>query len=150
MDGLGFMDDWGSQRTLLISPDLWRTRFKPLYREYAEVARASGKYLFMHSDGWIADIIPDLIEIGVNALNSQVFCMTPERLAPFAGRITFWGELDRQHLLPRGTTEEIREAARTLRKHLYRDGGLVAQCEFGLGARPENVRTFFETMAEPE
>jgi hypothetical protein len=100
----------------------------------------------MHSDGHILDIYPDLIEIGVNAVNSQLFCMDLDTLARVAkGRITFWGEIDRQHLLPRATPVEIAGAVRTVHHHLWRDGGCIAQCEFGAAARPENVRAVFAT-----
>ena len=145
VDALYIMDDWGGQRAMLISPDLWREIFKPLYAAYIDIAHDAGKYMFMHSDGYITDIIPDLIDLGLNAINSQVFCMGVEELGRnFAGKLTFWGELDRQQLLPHGSTEEIIAAARLLRDNLYRDGGLIAQCEFGAGANPDNVRTFFE------
>jgi uroporphyrinogen decarboxylase len=140
VDALFFADDWGSQRSLLVSPALWRQVFKPLYRDYAGIAHRHGKYAFMHSDGYIVDIFPDLIEIGVDALNSQVFCMNVGELGRrFAGKITFWGEVDRQHLLPYGTPAEVAEAVRIAAKALWREGGAVAQCEFGIGARPENV-----------
>ncbi len=84
VDALRIMDDWGSQRSLLISPAMWRTYFKPLYRDYVQIAHAAGKKFFMHSDGHILAIYPDLVEIGVDALNSQIFCMGVEQLAPFA------------------------------------------------------------------
>jgi hypothetical protein len=145
VDGLRFMDDWGSQRSLLIAPRLWRELFKPMYRDYAHIAHRHGKKLFMHSDGHIAAILPDLVELGIDALNSQIFCMGPETLAPHAGHITFWGEIDRQHLLPRATPVEIAGAVRTVHHHLWRDGGCIAQCEFGAAARPENVRAVFAT-----
>ena len=146
VDALNFMDDWGSQRALLISPRQWREIFKPLYREYVEIAHRHGKYIFMHSDGYIADIIPDLVELGVDALNSQVFCMGVEELGSrFGGKITFWGEIDRQHLLPEATPAEIVEAVRRAHAAFWRDGGAIAQCEFGAGARPENVLQVFET-----
>lgn len=140
VDGLFIMDDWGSQNALLISPDLWRELFKPLYKDYAELAKRHGKYVFMHSDGCITDIMEDLIEIGVQAVNSQVFCMGIDELSErFAGRITFWGELDRQQLLPAGTEQEVIDAVQAMKDKLYRNGGLIHQFEFGLGARPENV-----------
>jgi hypothetical protein len=145
VDALRFMDDWGSQRSLLISPAMWRELFKPMYRDYAEIAHGAGKKLFMHSDGHILAIYPDLIEIGVDAVNSQIFCMGVENLAPFAGRITFWGEIDRQHLLARATPAEVEEAVRSVHAALWRGGGCIAQCEFGAGARPENVRRVFAT-----
>lgn len=146
VDALFFADDWGSQKSLLISPALWRELFKPLYRDYAEIAHRHGKYAFMHSDGYITDIYPDLIEIGVDALNSQVFCMdVPELGRRFGGQITFWGEVDRQHLLPRGTPGDVAAAVRTAKEAFFRNGGAIAQCEFGIGARPENVEAVFQT-----
>jgi uroporphyrinogen-III decarboxylase len=145
VDAIRFMDDWGSQKSLLISPSLWRELFKPMYRDYVQIAHGAGKKIFMHSDGYILDIYPDLIELGVDALNSQIFCMGIENLAPFAGQITFWGEIDRQYLLCRGTTDEVAAAVRKVHRHLWRNGGCFAQTEFGGAVKPENVRTVFAT-----
>lgn len=145
VDGLMIGDDWGAQHALLIRPRLWRELFKPLYRDYVQIAHGAGKPLFMHSDGHITDIYPDLIEIGVDAVNSQIQCMGPENLEPFAGRITFWGEIDRQNLLSFGTRAEVDAAVRAVHRHLWRNGGCIAQCDFGVGILPENVRQVFET-----
>ncbi|MCE5249952.1 methyltransferase [bacterium] len=150
VDALFFMDDWGAQRSLLISPDLWRSIFKPLYRDYITIAHDHGKYCFMHSDGYIIDIIPDLIGLGLDALNSQIFCMGADKLGErFRGKLTFWGEIDRQHILPYASPDEVSAAVRNVREALYCDGGAIAQCEFGPGARPENVYRVFETWNEP-
>ena len=149
VDGITWNDDWGAQRALLISPKLWRQLFKPIYKDYVDLAHSHGKYAFMHSDGYIADIIPDLIEIGVDALNSQLFCMDIEALGQlYAGKLTFWGEIDRQHLLAFGTSAEVAAAVRRVRKALYANGGVIAQCEFGAGARPENVAQVFQSWNE--
>ena len=145
VDALVFADDWGSQNSLLISPSLWREVFKPLYRDYVRIARRNEKFIFMHTDGYVIDIFPDLIEIGVDAVNSQLFCMDIEELGRrFAGKITFWGEIDRQHLLPYGEPRDIRDAVGRVAKALYSKGGVIAQCEFGIGARPENVAAVFK------
>ncbi|MFB0566060.1 MAG: uroporphyrinogen decarboxylase family protein [Candidatus Aminicenantaceae bacterium] len=145
VDAIALMDDWGTQNRLMVSPDLWRRTFKPMYKEYADIARHSSKYVFMHSDGYIIDIIPDLIEIGIDALNSQVDCMGISTLGErFRGRITFWGEIDRQNLLPYGSRQEIRQAVLEMWNQFYAEGGVIAQCEFGIGAKPENVFTVFE------
>jgi uroporphyrinogen-III decarboxylase len=117
-----------------------------MYEDYVAIARRYGKYVFMHSDGNILDIMDDLVAIGIDALNSQVACMGIETLGRrFAGRITFWGEIDRQILLARGTLPEIEAEVRAVREHLYAGGGVIAQCEFGPGAIPENVLRVFET-----
>jgi hypothetical protein len=136
-----FMDDWGAQDRLLISPATWRALFKPLYRDYCDLAHARGKFAFMHSDGCIAEICPDLVEIGVDALNSQLFCMDLAQIAAVArGRITFWGEIDRQEVLPSLDPRAGRDAVRLVAEHLYDPaGGLIAQFEFGAGAHPATV-----------
>ena len=148
VDALFFMDDWGSQHSLLISPKSWRSLFKPLYRDYVAIAGARDKKLFMHTDGNVLDIMGDLVEIGVDALNSQVFCMGVENLAPYKGRMTFWGEIDRQQLLPHGTVEEVRRAVESFHETLSANGGVIAQCEFGLLAKPENVREVYRVWEE--
>jgi uroporphyrinogen decarboxylase len=146
VDAIVIMDDWGAQDRMLVSPATWRQLFKPLYREYCEVARRAGKFVFMHSDGCITDIVDDLIEVGVQALNSQLKCMgVPELGRRFRGRLTFWGEIDRQEILAFGSTEDVVRAVSEVRAHLYADGGVIAQCEFGPGARPENVFEVFRS-----
>ncbi len=101
VDALNMMDDWGSQKDLLI-------------------------------------------DLGLDAVNSQLFCMGLENLEQFRGKITFWGEIDRQHLLPEGTPADIDRAVEAVYKTLWKDGGCIAQCEFGPGAKPENVYQVFK------
>jgi len=146
VDAIVLVDDWGAQNSLLINPDLWRKLFKPLYKEYCGLIHSSGKFVFMHSDGYIFDIYEDLIEIGVDAINSQLFCMDIEKIGKrFKGKITFWGEIDRQHILPSKNIDDVREAVRKVKKFLYdKRGGIIAQCEFGAGAKPGNVKAVFE------
>lgn len=68
VDGVFMMDDWGTQQALLIDPQLWRDLFKPLYRDYCRLIHAAGKFAFFHSDGHIAAIYGDLIEVGMDAI----------------------------------------------------------------------------------
>lgn len=143
VNGVFFMDDWGSQHSLLISPDMWREIFKPMYRDFIQIAHSAGKSAFMHSDGYIIDIIPDLIELGLDAINSQIFCMGVDALAPFAGQITFWGEIDRQHILPKGKKDDVKKAVASVHRALWRNGGCIAQCEFGPGAASKNIMETF-------
>ena len=131
-----------------MSPDGLRQvdELKPLYRDYIAVAHRYGKKAFMHSDGNIAAIYPDLVEIGLDAVNSQLFCMDIEKLGrEYAGKITFWGEIDRQYLLPFGARAEIIAAVTRVKQALYCHGGVIAQCAFDVGAKPENVMQVFET-----
>ena len=142
-DALMFMDDWGSQKSLLINPALWREFFKPMYRDFIEIAHGAGKAVFMHTDGYTADIFPDMIELGLDAINSQVFCMGVERLRPFAGKITFWGEIDRQHILAGGTPQDAEDAVRSIYDNLWKNGGCIAQCEFTPSSTPTAVEAVF-------
>ncbi len=144
VDALSISDDWGTQQSLLISPVQWEELFMPIYRDYIDIAHKHGKKMFMHSDGYTLSIIPKLIDLGLDAINTQIFCMGIDKLKQFKGKITFWGELDRQHLLPYGTIEDIDNAVESVYNNLWQDGGCIAQCEFGAGSRPENVYRMFE------
>jgi hypothetical protein len=150
VDCLNFMDDWGAQHKLLISPKQWRRIFKPLYSEYVEIAHSHGKKILMHSDGHIESIYDDLIEIGVDAVNSQLFCMNIEELGRrCAGKITFWGEIDRQHVLVTGTPEDARNAVKRVVDNLYSPkGGVIAQFELGPGSKISQADAVFEAWEE--
>jgi uroporphyrinogen decarboxylase len=150
VDAIFLMDDWGMNRSLLIAPEMWRAIFKPLYKDYCDIIHAAGKFVFFHSDGNIEAIYGDLIEVGVNAINSQLFCMDIEGLArKYKGRVTFWGEIDRQHVMPFGTRADVREAVRRVRRALDDGmGGVIAQCEWGKDNSLENVEMVFKAWME--
>ncbi len=147
VDGVFLMDDWGMNQRLLIKPEMWRSVFKPLYQEYCDIIHQAGKSVFFHSDGHIEAIYSDLIEIGVDALNSQLFCMDIEGFTEkYKGKITFWGEIDRQYILPFGTPEDVRQAVRRVRNTLDDgSGGVIAQCEWGKDNSRQNIEAVFET-----
>jgi len=151
VDGILMMDDWGTQNSLLISPVLWREFFKPLYAEYCDLIHKQGKYVFFHSDGWIEDLYDDIVGMKVDAINSQLFCMNIEKLAEkYQGKITFWGEIDRQRILPFGNVHEVTEAVYRVRKALDDGtGGVIAQCEWGKNNHMENMESVFEAWNKP-
>ena len=145
IDGVVFSDDWGTQISTLISPTSFRKHFVPMYRELMSRVKAKGKYVFFHSDGYIIDFVPDLIECGVDAINMQIWCMDPEELSRrFRGKVTFWGEISRQVELPFGTVEDIKNQIRRMKElFMVNGGGLIgtsapgdecplANCEAGL------------------
>lgn len=146
VEAIMFMDDWGSQQQLLIQPEIWRDLFKPLYKDYCDLAHANGKFAFMHSDGCISSVYEDLVEVGVDAQNSQLFVMDMEDLSKrVKGKITFWGEIDRQHIMPSEDPQVVRDAVRTVAKNLYDPrGGIIAQFEFGPGVHPDNAMVVFD------
>ena len=146
VDAIWFMDDWGAQNQLLIPPEIWCELFKPLYKEYCELAHSYGKFALMHSDGYITEIFEDFIEIGVDAINSQLFCMDLQELEKKAkGKITFWGEIDRQHILPAKDPQVGRDAVQKLVRHFYDPaGGIIAQFELGPDANPDTAFAIFD------
>jgi len=151
VDGISFMDDWGSQYALLISPDMWRDMFKPLYKDYCDILHEKGKWVFFHTDGNVSAIYGDLIEVGVDAINSQLFCMDIEELGDkYSGKVTFWGEIDRQEILPFGSVEDVRNAVRRVRNVLDKgSGGIIAQCEWGMDVPYENMVAVYDEWMKP-
>ncbi|MEG0911612.1 MAG: uroporphyrinogen decarboxylase family protein [Ruthenibacterium sp.] len=141
VDAIPFGDDWGTQISLLISPIAWVKIFKPLYKELIDTIHAAGKKVFFHSDGYIFELYPQFIEMGVDAINSQLWCMGVEKVAEkYAGKITFWGEISRQTTLPHGTPEDVRNAAKTMIQFLHvHGGGLIGQSEINRDVPLANV-----------
>ena len=150
VDGVFVMDDWGTNQALLINPKTWRELFKPLYKDYCDMIHAAGKYAFFHTDGHTSAIYGDLIEVGFDAINSQLFVMDIEELArKYKGKVTFWGEIDRQYALPFGRPEDVREAVLRVRRALDDGtGGVIGQCEWGKDNARENVEMVFKTWLE--
>ncbi len=124
-------DDFGTQRALEISPRLYREVFKPRQRLIFEtVKKRSDLHLFLHSCGAIADILPDLIEVGVEIINpvqTSARGMGPARLKREFGKdITFWGGgCDTQRVLPLGAPAEIEAHVRERIATFAPGGGFV-------------------------
>ncbi len=147
--GLHFADDWGSQRALLISPEKWRAFFKPVYASmFAKVKRA-GLDVWFHSDGNILKIMPDLLELGVDVLNCQASVMGVDNLKPYAGRICFRTDIDRQQVLPFLSPVEVKRHIFELFTALGTPrGGIVACGEVIEDVPLENIRAMYEAFLE--
>ena len=115
---------------------------KPLYRKFIDCCHAAGKFAFMHSDGNIEAILPDLVELGLDIGNFQIGCMNLEKVATVAkGKLTFFGEIDRQQVLTK-TPEAARTFVRNVARHLYDPaGGIVKELELGVLVEPETALT---------
>jgi len=129
-DGYMFCDDWGLQNRLMISPESWRSIWKPRYGRVYKAAHEAGLLTFLHSCGYIVDILDDLIEIGLDVIQmDQQENMGLDLLGKrFGGRITFWCPVDIQNTMVRGSLQEIRAYCRKLVATLGRPkGGFIAQ-----------------------
>ena len=128
-DAIMMGDDWGVQRGVLIGPERWRRFFKPRYARIFEAVHKQGKVAIMHCCGSVAEIMADIIEIGLDVLESvqpEAAGMNPYGLKKKWGdRITFWGGLGSQHTIPFTTPEEIRREIRKLRSEMGKGGGYI-------------------------
>ena len=146
VDAVVFADDWGSQRSLLISPDSWRKLFKPVYKRFFDKVKAAGKFIFLHCDGYILDLYDEFIELGVDAINSQVWCMGIDKVAEKCrGKITCWGEIDRQSVLPQGSVVDVEAQIRQMKEYLWVPGGLIGQAEPGPDNCFDNIRACLQS-----
>ena len=147
-DGLHFADDWGSQQNLLIAPSLWRDFFKPAYETLFEKVKDAGVDVHFHSDGQILDIIPDLLDIGVDVLNCQSSVIGLDTLGQeYAGKVCFRTDLDRQRILPFASPQEVREHITDVFQRLGTpNGGIIACGEIGPDIPLKNIRAMYETF----
>jgi uroporphyrinogen decarboxylase len=153
-DGILFGDDWGDQRGIIIGPKSWRKFLKPRWARIYESVHRHGKLVMHHSCGSVADILPDLIEIGVDVLESvqpEAAGMNPYELKrKWGDKITFMGCLGSQSTIPFGTPESIRAEVRRLRSEVGRDGGYILSPAKPLqpGTPLENAVAVVEAFAE--
>ncbi len=136
-DMIAFFEDWGTQLSLMISPETWQKFFKPCYRTLFDETHRQGMNVFLHSCGNVMSIIPDLIEIGLDILDPiQPGPIDHVRLArEFGGKISFSGSIDVQDLLVFGSPTQIKDTVRTTLDRLARPFGN------GLLLSPANVIT---------
>lgn len=144
-----FGDDLGMQTSLPISPAKWRKYLKPCYCQIYEPFCEAGHYVYMHSDGHIFEIIPDLVDCGVSVINPQVRANGLDNLAAVCkGIVCVDLDLDRQ-LFPFATPAEIdahvRAAVETLGSPR---GGLWLKAEIGFDVPLENVDAICAALAK--
>ncbi len=129
VDGILFGDDWGDQRGVILGPDRWRRLIKPRWKRIYDAVHAAGKIVMSHSCGSVAEIIPDIIEIGMDVLESvqpEAAGMNPYELKRKFGRsITFWGCLGSQSTIGQGTPERIKDEIEHLAEDMAKDGGYI-------------------------
>ena len=114
VDAIWLGEDLGSQTSTLIAPDEWRTRFKPRHKRMIDELKKENPdiIIIMHSDGAVAPLIDDFIELGIDVYNPvqpNVEGSDPKELKDnFGERICFFGGIDQQQLLPSGDIQAIR------------------------------------------
>jgi uroporphyrinogen decarboxylase len=144
-------DDFGSQHGLLIGVGAFRRYLREHYRRLIDLAKQFGILVFHHDDGAMADLLPDLTELGIDVLNPvqwRLPGMDPARLkAAYGSRIAFHGAIDNQHVLPFGTLRDVEEEVRFCLATLAADGTgyVLAPCHNVQVITPvENVVRMYE------
>lgn len=152
VDGILFGDDWGHQGGLLFGPRLWRRFIKPRLAQLISTVKGAGKAAFLHSCGKVQELFPDLIEIGLDVFNPfQPDVMDVYQIKrQFGDRLSFYGGMSVQRILPHGTPEQIRIETRRLMDEIGREGGfIIAPSHHMPGDIPvENMVAFIEAVRE--
>lgn len=122
-------DDMGSQKSMLISPQLWRKYFKLRMADFISELKAINPDVKVayHTDGDVEPIIPELIEIGLDVLNPiQPASMDPSEIKKrYGDQLCFWGTIDEQHTLPFGSPDEVANEVKDRLKNVSYNGGLI-------------------------
>jgi uroporphyrinogen decarboxylase len=150
-----FTDDIGGQNAMMISPATFRSLVKPRIAELIDHIKGQADVKFMyHTDGTVAPVVDDIIEMGVDILNpiqTSALGMDTDMLKELYGdRICFHGAIDVQMMLPFSTPEEVRYDVAKRIYHLARGGGyILAPCHnIGSDVPPVNVEAMYFSAQE--
>ena len=149
-------NDLGGQDGPVISPSMYRKYIKPRQKKLNSFIKnkKSSIYIFFHCCGSIYDLLPDLIETGIDIINPvQVSAakMNTKRLKKeFGDALTFWGGIDTQEILPYGTPQEVKDEVKRRIDDLAPGGGFVLTSVHNIQADvpPENIMAMWETLQE--
>jgi uroporphyrinogen decarboxylase len=150
VDGFYFADDWGTKTGLMFSPAMWRRFIKPRLAIMYQRCREAGVVVGQHSDGAVGQLLPELIEIGLQVFNP----LSPSVMAPgvykekYGDRLAFYGGIDVEHTLPFGTPDDVRREMRARVEVMGRGGGYIMQSSHTIleDVPMENVVAYIEEL----
>ncbi|MEI6132661.1 MAG: uroporphyrinogen decarboxylase family protein [Bacillota bacterium] len=150
IDGVYFGDDYGSQRGLIMGPEIWRRFIKPGLAEMFAMVKSKGKFVLFHSCGDISDILEDMVEIGLDAYQTvqpEIYDLKILK-QKFGGRLTFWGAISTQKDMPFVSPAELQKIVRDTIEILSVGGGYIAAPTHAVPADVpvENIVTMIEEM----
>lgn len=152
VDAIWFGDDFGTQTSLIIPPEIFRDQLKPHYKRMVDRFKEAKPDIIpiLHCDGAVADLLDDIREIGFEVFN-PVQPGVPGHLPQdmknnFGDKFSFWGAIDQQDLLPKGTDEELEKDIMEKINILGKDGGYMIAPAHILqnDVAPERVLKFIE------
>ena len=152
VDAIWFGDDFGTQTNLIIPPETFRDQLKPVYKKMIDRFKAANPDIIpiLHCDGAVAELLDDIHEIGFEVFN-PVQPGVPGHLpqdmkSRFGDKFSFWGAIDQQELLPKGTDEELEKDIVEKINILGKDGGYMISPAHIIqnDVSPERVLKFIE------
>ena len=150
IDGFYFGDDFGTQASLIMSPEIWREFIKPRYKVMFEKVKSSGKVTALHSCGNIKMLLGDLIDIGLDiyqTVQPEIYNLT-EIKDEYGKDLCFWGAISTQRLLPFAKKDELLDTVTRTIDILSKDGGYIAAPTHQVtpDISNENVLTLIELL----
>jgi uroporphyrinogen decarboxylase len=145
-------NDFGSQNGLMLSPDLLRELVFPGTKKLIDQAHSYGLKVIHHSCGAVAEIIPDLIELGVDVIHpiqALATGMEPQNLkSRFGGKVSFCGGVDAQNLLVNGSPEELASKVRELCE-IFPTGLIISPSHEAIlpDIPPANIEALFKSFS---
>jgi len=150
VDVISFGEDLGTQTSSIISPAAFHKWVAPTYQALMQPCRKAGCLVYLHSDGYIMDLMDEFVECGVNIINPQDLCNGIDNLArEVKGRMCISLDIDRQKIVPYGTRKEIRELIEEeVKKIGSPQGGLEMVCGIYPPTPPENIDALCSALEE--
>lgn len=154
IDMIGSGGDIGTQRGMMVNPDVWRERIKPYSGKLIATFKKQGFATFYHSCGSLVPVIDDLIEVGLDVLDPiQVGAagMKPEELFPaFGDRLSFHGAIDEVELLPHGTPKQVYDETTRIIAILGQKGGFIVSPSHQVqgDTPPENIVAIYDAVRD--
>lgn len=152
VDGVCIGDDWGQQGGLIMGGELWRRFLLPRVKRMYEVVRDADKFVFIHSCGKVDELFDDLVAAGLQCFNPfqpevmDIFALSKE----YKGRLSFFGGISTQRLLPYGTADDVRREVKDILKRVGAGGGYIASPAHATpkDVPTENVIALVETLRD--
>ena len=150
IDAIYFGDDWGQQKNMIMGPEYWRKFIKPRLKRMYGKAKEKGLFVIQHSCGDIHAIFDDLIEIGLDCYQTfQPEIYDIENMKKiYSGKLSFWGAISTQQLLPVANADEVRRETARIMKILSKNGGYIASPTHAIefDVPPQNILAMYDVF----
>ena len=151
VDGFYFGDDYGTEKSMLLSPSLWRSFFKPRWERLFEPIKKAGKNIHFHSCGYVLPILEDLKELGVHSIWPQLPAYDMVEFAKYCRSLKLAVAIhtDRANVMTFGTPSQVKDLVKK-EYEVFRmqEGGSWFYVEADNGFPFENMEALVETIAQ--